>query len=107
MQYRPHRYRTEFPTTMKTPFGPSEAVINDVNETGALMKTSAPLARGHKIEFTFLNNKVTGIVQWAADGRCGVTFRPHLTITQVDSLRYKQSGHRSMRHRSTSYVEMR
>ena len=107
MQYRPHRYRTEFPTTMKTPFGSAKAVINDVNETGALMETTAPLVRGHNIEITFLNNQITGIVQWAADGRCGVTFRPFLTIAQVDSLRYKQSGHRGMRHSSASYAEMR
>ena len=107
MQYRPHRYRTEFPTTMRTPFGSAKAVINDVNETGALMATSAPLARRQKIEISFLNNKVSGVVQWAAGGRCGVTFRPCLTIAQVDSLRYKQSGHRGMRHNSTGHAEMR
>ncbi|MFT4743540.1 MAG: hypothetical protein ACI91Z_001515 [Yoonia sp.] len=107
MQYRPHRYRTEFPTTVRTPFGPAKAVINDVNETGALMETSVSLLRGHKIEILFLNNRVSGIVQWSAGGRCGVTFRPHLTTTQVDSLRYKQSGHRGIRHNSTGYTEMR
>jgi hypothetical protein len=63
MQYRPHRYRTEFPTTMRTPFGSAKAVINDVNKTGVLMATSAPLARGQKIEISFLNNKVSGVVQ--------------------------------------------
>lgn len=107
MQYRPHRYRTEFPTTMRTPFGPAKAVINDVNETGALMETNAHILRGQKIEISFLNNEVSGIVQWVARGRCGITFHPFLTVKQVDALRYKQSGHRGMLHSSTGYDEMR
>ena len=107
MQYRPHRYRTEFPVILQTPVGPIKSVINDINETGALISIERPLLRGHKIQTSFLNNRISGIVQWAANGKCGVTFRPHLTITQVNSLRYKQSGYRGLRHNSTGYAEMR
>ena len=46
MQFRPHRYRTEFPTVFSTPMGNVNAVINDVNETGALVSISQPLQRG-------------------------------------------------------------
>jgi hypothetical protein len=104
MQFRPHRYRTEFPTVLNTPVGSVKAVINDVNETGALMTISSPLQRGFKIRMSFLNNHVDAVVQWSLRGKCGIAFRPHLTIAQVDMLRYKQGGHRAMRH---SYAEMR
>jgi len=107
MKFRPHRYRTEFPVVISTPMGQAKTVINDVNETGALMTTNAPLARGHKIEISVLNQHIRGVVQWSAAGRCGVAFRPHLTINQVDSLRYRQAGRRTGHHHASGYAEMR
>jgi hypothetical protein len=107
MQFRPHRYRTEFPIVFSTPMGNVNAVINDVNETGALVSISQPLQRGHKIRVSFLNNHIDAIVQWSLRGKCGISFRPQLTIAQVDMLRYKQGGHRGIRHSSTGYAEMR
>lgn len=62
MQFRPHRYRTEFPTVFSTPMGNVNAVINDVNETGALVSISQPLQRGHKIRVSFLNNHIDAMV---------------------------------------------
>ena len=76
MQSRPHRYRTEFPTVFSTPTGNVKAVINDVNETGALVSISQPLQRGHKIRVSFLNNHIDAIVQWSLRGKCGISFRP-------------------------------
>ncbi|MCO4842248.1 MAG: PilZ domain-containing protein [Yoonia sp.] len=107
MQYRPHRYRTEYPITLITPAGPVKAVIDDVNETGALVTIRGPVARGHKVSMSFLNNRVEAVVHWALRGKCGIAFRPHLTAAQVDALRYKQGGHRSLRHTSVNYAEMR
>ena len=107
MQFRSHRYRTEYPITLKTPIGAVQAVINDVNETGALVSIATPLARGQRISMSYLNNRVEAIVQWSLKGKCGISFRPHLTIAQVDLLRYKSAGHRQMRHNSTGYAEMR
>ena len=107
MQFRPHRYRTEFPTLLSTPIGKVKIVINDVNETGALITLNETLSRGHSVEMVVLNQRITGIVQWANRGKCGVTFRPHLSNAQVDLLRYKQGGHRGARHMPHSYAEMR
>lgn len=107
MQFRPHRYRTEFPTVLTTPVGSVKAVVDDVNETGALMTISTPLQRGHKIRMSFLNNSVEAVVQWSQRGKCGIAFRPQLTIAQVDMLRYKQGGNQRMHHSSTRYAEMR
>lgn len=107
MQFRSHRYRTEFPITFQTPVGAVKAVINDVNETGALVSIATPLQRGQRISMSYLNNQVQAIVQWSLRGKCGISFRPHLTIAQVDLLRYKSAGHRQTRHSSTGYAEMR
>jgi len=107
MQFRPHRYRTEFPTLLSTPIGKVKIVINDVNETGALITLNETLSRGHRVEMVVLNQRITGIVQWAVRGKCGVTFRPHLSIAQVDLLRYKQGGHRGARHTPNRFAEMR
>lgn len=107
MQFRPHRYRTEFPTVLSTPLGKIKVVVNDVNETGALITIKEQLSRGHKVELIVLNQRVSGIVQWAFRGKCGITFRPHLTIAQVDLLRYKQGGKSRTNHRSLGFAEMR
>ncbi len=107
MQFRPHRYRTEFPAVLSTPMGKLKVTINDVNETGALITLPETLARGHKVEMVVLNHRISGIVQWALRGKCGVTFRPHLSIAQVDVLRYKQGGNLTARHRTMNYAEMR
>lgn len=107
MQFRSHRYRTEFPTTLSTPVGKVKIVINDVNETGALISTQTLLSRGQKVDMVVLNHRIAGIVQWSLRGKCGIAFRPHLTIAQVDMLRYKPGGTRTARHSSTAYAEMR
>lgn len=107
MQFRPHRYRTEFPTILTSPLGKIKVVINDVNETGALISTSQPLARGHKVELVVLNTRISAIVLWASRDKCGVTFRPHISIAQVDVLRYKQGGHGKARQHAMGYAEMR
>lgn len=107
MQFRPHRYRTEFPTVLTTPVGKLKITVNDVNETGALVTLKEQLARGQKVEMMVLNQRITAVVQWAMRGKCGITFRPHLSIAQVDLLRYKQGGQSKTRHRAVGYAEMR
>lgn len=107
MQFRPHRYRTEFPTVLTTPVGKLKITVNDVNETGALVTLKEQLARGQKVEMMVLNQRITAVVQWAMRGKCGITFRPHLSIAQVDLLRYKQGGQSKPRHRPLGYAEMR
>lgn len=107
MQFRSHRYRTEFPTALSTPIGKLKIIIDDVNETGALISLQETLLRGHKVEMVVLNHRIAGIVQWSLRGKCGIAFRPHLSIAQVDTLRYKSGGLRNARHTSSGYAEMR
>lgn len=108
MKFRPHRYRTEFPVALATPAGNVKAVVNDVNETGVLMTIGDALQRGDPVRMRFLNSHADGIVQWAMRGRCGITFRPHLTMAQVDMLRQRAGSHgASVRHNSSGYSEMR
>lgn len=107
MQFRSHRYNTEFSTIMSTPIGKLNITINDVNETGALISMSETLARGHKVEMSIRFHKIIGIVQWSKRGKCGITFRPHLTLEQVDMFRHRHGGQRSLHHSSTGYAEMR
>jgi hypothetical protein len=51
---------------------------------------------------------MSGVVQWAAPDKCGIKFKPFLTVLQIDILRYKKAG-RSLaghRHSSTGFQEM-
>ena len=108
MKYRTHRYPTEFPATVKTPTGIIDARIKDVNATGALLITKTPLSVGQSVTFTALGHKMSGVVQWAAPDKCGIKFKPFLTVLQIDILRYKKAG-RSLaghRHSSTGFQEM-
>ncbi len=105
MEFRPRRYRTEFPITFKTPNGSVKAIINDVNDTGALVTSDALLQRGQKISMQFLNHRVDAIVRWSLRGKYGIVFRPMLTIAQVDVLRQRSGSHgTSERHSSASYA---
>ena len=92
---------------LSTPLGKLKITINDVNETGALISLSETLARGHKVEMVVLNHRIAGVVQWSVRGKCGIAFRPHITIAQVDLLRYKQGGQQATRHAPRNYAEMR
>lgn len=109
MQYRPHRYQTQFPIELCTPFGRQKCQVVDVNNTGARISGPVNLQRGHKIHFNVLNNRIEALVCWVAGNRVGIKFRPHITDTQVDMLRYRRDA-RQGAHRGSvgfSFAEMR
>lgn len=109
MQYRPHRYPTQFPIKLRTASGQQDCQVLDVNSSGARIAGPRGLRRGEKVQFTILNHHIEAVVCWAASARAGVIFRPHLTDVQVDTLRYRRDGARHRRHGpgGFAYAEMR
>ena len=108
MQYRPHRYRTQFPTMLHTGTGPQKGDVIDVNNAGARISGLQNLRRGDKLEIENLTLRASAVVQWVAYGNVGITFRPHITDDQVDILRYRPDGRYFGRPGSVGYglVEM-
>ena len=109
MQYRAHRYPTQFPIKLSTPSGQVECEVVDVNTAGARITGAALLTRGAKLTFRILNYKADAIVRWVSGTRTGLTFRPHLTEQQVDTLRYRRDKANYLGHRASGmlYPEMR
>ena len=109
MQYRPHRYLTQYPANLRTPAGPQKGHVIDVNNAGARMQGLRDLRRGDKVEIEILNCRAAAVVQWAANGYIGITFRPQITDDQVDTLRYRRdarAGRRPSSHMH-GFAEMR
>lgn len=92
MQYRPHRYNTQYPIEMLTPAGPQQGKVVDVNNTGARIEGLRDMRRGDKLQLKILSTRADAVVQWVAGGRVGLTFRPQITNDQVDTLRYRRDG---------------
>jgi hypothetical protein len=105
MQYRPHRYQTEFPIKLRSPAGSQKGKVIDVNNTGARIEGLHNLRRGDKVQFSILYHNAEAVVQWISHGFVGVTFRPQITDDQVDTLRYRRDGR--VRLSAGSLVEMR
>ena len=109
MQYRPHRYRTQFPAKFRTGAGMVTADVIDVNNSGARINGLQNMRRGDKIQVEIFSLWAPAVVQWVANGNVGITFRPHITDDQVDILRFRPDGRHSGRPGSVGYglVEMR
>lgn len=106
MQYRPHRYPTEFPIDVRTPVGAQRAKVIDVNATGAALRGVEGVERGHKLAINLLSRNVEGIVRWVAGDRCGVVFRPQISDDQLDTLRYRRDARNVFRPGSIGYRNM-
>jgi len=109
MQYRPHRYPTEFPIKLRTPSGQQNCRVLDVNTSGARLTGPRNLKRGDKVQFRILSHPVEAVVRWVTGDRIGITFRPQLRDVQVDTLRYRRDGAHPNRHGISgfSYAELR
>lgn len=107
MQYRPHRYQTEFPIKLRSPTGPQQGRLIDVNNTGARIKGLHNLQRGDKVQLDILYQKAEAIVQWISNGFVGITFRPQITDDQVDTLRYRRDGRQRNNAAGHGFIEMR
>jgi hypothetical protein len=92
MQYRPHRYPTAFPVEIRTPSGPQQGTVVDVNMTGARITGVRGLWRGDRVHFTVLSRQAEGVVAWARQDMIGIIFRPVITDELVDTLRYRRDG---------------
>lgn len=109
MQYRPHRYQTEFPVIVGSAAGPQHVEMLDVNTDGARISGFQNLRRGEKIQLDVLSNRIEAIVCWVTSDAAGITFRPKITNQQVDTLRYRQDGCGGQQRGAVrfSYAEMR
>jgi len=92
MQYRPHRYQTQFPIQLLTPLGRQQCHVMDVNSRGARIVNCATVRRGDKVRFRILNDEVGAVVCWVKGSSAGITFRPPITPLQVDTLRYRRDA---------------
>lgn len=109
MQYRPHRYNTQYPVEMGTPAGRQKGKVIDVHNAGARIEGLRGLRRGDKVQVVILSQKAEAIVQWVSGSRAGLAFRPQINDDQVDTLRYRQDK-RHGAHRGTvgfGFAEMR
>lgn len=90
MQYRSHRYPTQFPIRVLTPHGIQQAHVIDVNQSGARLTGLTRLKRRDKIQLDVLSHKVDAVVLWVARNYVGITFRPLLNDHQLDTLRFRR-----------------
>lgn len=109
MQYRPHRYQTEFPVHLSSATGPQQVELLDVNTDGARISGFRHLTRGEKLQLDVLSMRVDAIVCWVSNDAAGITFRPKITDLQVDTLRHRPDGRGGLLHGSVgfAYAEMR
>ncbi|MDB4254544.1 PilZ domain-containing protein [Yoonia sp.] len=89
MQYRSHRYPTQFPLRVQTRQGSQQGEVVDVNHSGARLTGLKRLSRGDKIQLDILSHRVEAVVLWAARGGIGVMFRPKLCDHHLDTLRQR------------------
>lgn len=110
MQFRPHRYPTSFPLALRTPKGVQKGTVIDVNNVGARMTGVIDVRRGDKIVINLMSQTLPAIVMWTKGDRIGIVFRPQITDTQLDMLRFRPDG-RHGQHRGAvggfGYAEMR
>lgn len=106
MQYRSHRYPTEFPIDMRTPAGAQRATISDVNTQGARLTGTAGLQRGDKIGLNVLFHQIEAVVRWVNGDMVGISFRPQITEDQLDTLRYRRDARNVFRPGSVGYRHM-
>lgn len=92
MQYRPHRYLTQFPVTVQVSAGTQKGTVIDVNATGARIAGLQNLRRGDKLQVEVLSHRIDAIVQWSTLKWVGVQFRPQLGNHMLDTLRYRRDG---------------
>ncbi|WP_439155424.1 PilZ domain-containing protein [Yoonia sp.] len=103
MQYRAHRYNTNYPVTFATPAGLQRGTIIDVNTAGARLEGLKNLSCGQKVTFLVLSQQVNAIVQWVVNGRVGIIFMPRISSHQVDILRYRRDGRSSAGHSTVGF----
>ena len=92
MKYRPHRYPTHFPVTVRTATGPQKGTVLDVNAAGARLAGLRNLRRGDKLQLEVLSQRIEATVQWANMNLVGVIFRPQISGRMLDTLRYRRDG---------------
>ena len=108
LQYRSHRYPTQFPLKVGTLHGSQQGEVLDVNHSGARLTGITRVNRGDKIQLDILSHRVEAVVLWAARGGNGVMFRPKLCDHHLDTLRQRcnKRGTPNNRQAGFSFVEM-
>lgn len=96
MQYRPHRYRSDYTVQVDAPMGQLRAAISNVNEGGAQLRDTCGLRAGDPVQFNVLQNRISGVVQWATGTSAGLAFHPQITVDQIDAIRNRIDGRRRM-----------
>ena len=107
MQYRPHRYQTDFAVSVSTTAGTCGAKVVNVSRTGAELSGLDGLQRGDKIRIDVLSHKVDAVVLWSRSHNAGVTFRPAISDHMVDVLRKRVDGRQKAGRIGFRFPEMR
>lgn len=107
MQYRAHRYPTDYAVQIRTASGLQRGMLCDVNRSGARVRGLVDIQRGEKLRMNVLSQYVDARVLWANDGQVGVAFRPAIPEHLVDVMRRRADGHRNRHSLGFAYPEMR
>lgn len=109
MQYRPHRYPTQYPIQVRTTEGAQKGYVLDVNNEGARLQGVGGLRRGDKVRLEVLSHHIEAIVLRVARDQVGIVFRPKLSDNFVDTIRRRQDGRLLGGHGCVGfgYAEMR
>ena len=109
MQYRQHRYPTDYPVDVRTPTGSRTGMVTDVNATGAQLVGIPHLRRGDKLSLGLLSHQVNAVVCWAHGDKAGIVFRPQISLDQLDTIRQRRDGRPGWRRGSVGFgfAEMR
>lgn len=103
MQYRSHRYQTQFPVQITTAAGQQQCRVIDVNTHGARIAGLRNARRGDKLQIRALNERIPAVVCWATGDTVGIMFRPQISNRQVDTLRYRKDGSRNHQRGSVGF----
>ena len=107
MKFRPHRHKTDFPVSIRTPAGTIKATMRNVNTGGALILTRTGVEPGAWIEIVVRGQKLQGRVKWSNDMGFGFTFDRPLSNMMLDWIRHsKRAGDYRMRFSSVGLREM-
>ena len=106
MRFRRHRYPTEYPVTVHLAGGEHRAFVIDVTEAGARLRGLPGATRGDAVTLVTAAGTATGTVRWAAGDRCGIAFRPQISLRMVDSLRFAKVPMTGGRYSSVGLREL-
>lgn len=103
MHYRPHRYQTHFPIQLHTPAGTQKGEVIDVNNNGARITGLGNVRAGDRIQIDAICHRIEAVIRWTSEEGAGIAFRPQITDNQLDTLRYRPDGRKTVSRCSVGF----